>query len=226
MRVLALVPDAFGGHGGIAKFNRDLLSALCTYPTCSELVAIPRQMPMRDAAEPLPARLTYVTSDLGGKLRYLVTDSKVVHRNSRFDLILCGHINLLHVAFAVRFWARAPVALFIHGLEAWRLPRRPLTTFLSSRVDAFISVSQLTKRRFLGWAGPKGNGGFLLPCSVDFERFRPGPKNTTLLDRYGLVSKTVVMTLGRMSACESFKGKMHAGSTGFHANDQTSGRRT
>jgi phosphatidylinositol alpha-1,6-mannosyltransferase len=58
MRVLALVPDAFGGHGGIAKFNRDLLSALCTYPTCSEVVAIPRRRLMPDAAEPLPARLT------------------------------------------------------------------------------------------------------------------------------------------------------------------------
>jgi hypothetical protein len=26
--VLALVPDAFGGFGGIARYNRDLLSAL------------------------------------------------------------------------------------------------------------------------------------------------------------------------------------------------------
>jgi phosphatidyl-myo-inositol dimannoside synthase len=59
MRVLALVPDAFGGHGGIAKYNRDLLRALCAYPTCSEVVVHPPQMPMWDAAEPLLARLTY-----------------------------------------------------------------------------------------------------------------------------------------------------------------------
>jgi phosphatidyl-myo-inositol dimannoside synthase len=176
MKVLALVPDAFGGHGGIAKYNRDLLRALCAYPTCSEVVAHPRQMPMRDAAEPLPATLTYVTSDLGGKLRYLVSVSKVVHRNSRFDLILCGHINLLHVAFAVRFWARAPVALFIHGLEAWRLPRRPLTTFLYSNVGAFISVSQLTKRRFLGWAGPKGKGGSCCHARSTLNGFALDPR--------------------------------------------------
>jgi len=43
MRVLALVHDAFGGHGGIAKFNRDLLSALCTYPPT------PRWWPFRAA---------------------------------------------------------------------------------------------------------------------------------------------------------------------------------
>ncbi len=28
-RILVLLTDAFGGHGGIAKFNRDLLNALC-----------------------------------------------------------------------------------------------------------------------------------------------------------------------------------------------------
>src|SRR5215203_6474634 len=134
MRVLALVPDAFGGYGGIAKYNRDLLRALCAYPTCSEVVAIPRQMPMRDA-EALLARLTYVTSGLGGKRDYLVTVLRVVHSSPRFDLVLCGHINLLPVAFLLRLWARAPVALFIHGLEAWRPTRRPLTNFLSSRVD-------------------------------------------------------------------------------------------
>jgi glycosyltransferase involved in cell wall biosynthesis len=55
-------------------------------------------------------------------------------------------------------------------------------------------------------AGPKGNGGFVLPCSVDFERFRPGPKNTTLLDRYALAGKIVVLTLGRLSDSESYKG--------------------
>jgi phosphatidylinositol alpha-1,6-mannosyltransferase len=211
MRVLALVPDAFGGHGGIAKFNRDLLRALCAYPACSEVVAIPRQMPMLDAAEPLPAKLTYVTSGLGGKLHYLVTVLRVVHSNPRFDLVFCGHINLLPIAFAVRFWARAPVVLVIHGVEAWGPTSRPLTNYLASKVDAFISVSQLTKRRFLKWARPKENAWFLLPNSIDLERFRPGPKNTALLERYGLAGKTVLMTLGRLSSTESYKGKIYKG---------------
>jgi phosphatidylinositol alpha-1,6-mannosyltransferase len=206
MRVLALVIDAFGGHGGIAKFNRDLLRTLCTYPTCSEVVAIPRQMPAPDEAQPRPARLTYVTSGLGGKLHYLVALLRVMHSNPRFDLIFCGHINLLPVAFLLRFWARAPVALVIHGIEAWQPTSRSLTNDLAGKVDAFISVSQLTKRRFLEWARPNGNTGYLLPNSIDLERFRPGSKNTALLNRYGLTGKTVLMTLGRLSSCEAYKG--------------------
>jgi len=163
-------------------------------------------MPMPDAAEPLPARLTYVTSALGSKLHYLVTVLRVVHSNPRFDLVFCGHINLLPVTLTLRFLTRASVVLVIHGIEAWEPTSRHLTNYLASKVDAFISVSQLTKRRFLKWARPKKNAGFLLPNSIDLERFRSGPKNTALLDRYGLAGKTVLMTLGRLSSCESYKG--------------------
>ena len=42
MRLLTLVTDAYGGLGGIAKFNRDLLAALCAHPAVSEVVALPR----------------------------------------------------------------------------------------------------------------------------------------------------------------------------------------
>ena len=54
MRVLALVHDAFGGQGGIAKFNRDLLSALASAPDLDEVVALPRYI-----VEP-PGPLGYV----------------------------------------------------------------------------------------------------------------------------------------------------------------------
>lgn len=31
MRILALVTEAFGGHGGIAQYNRDLLEAMSAF---------------------------------------------------------------------------------------------------------------------------------------------------------------------------------------------------
>ena len=39
---LVLVTDAFGGRGGIAKFNRDLLNALCLHPDVTLVTALPR----------------------------------------------------------------------------------------------------------------------------------------------------------------------------------------
>ena len=62
MRVLFLSMEAFGGLGGIAKYNRDFLRALCSAPEVSEVVAVPRRMSL--SPESLPPKLTYITGGL------------------------------------------------------------------------------------------------------------------------------------------------------------------
>ena len=69
MRVLVLIHDAFGGRGGIAKFNRDLLTALASAPGVTEVVALPRYI-----VEPVgtvPENLQYDEAASHGKLAYL-----------------------------------------------------------------------------------------------------------------------------------------------------------
>jgi phosphatidyl-myo-inositol dimannoside synthase len=197
LRILVLITDALGGHGGIAKFNRDLLTAMCSHPYCMEVVAIPRLMP--NPPGPLPSRLTYVTEGLNGKLRYVFTGLKSLYRNAKFSLIVCGHINLLPVAYAFRLWIKAPLALIIHGIEAWQPTRHWLTNYLARRVDALISVSTFTMQRFLGWARGDIARRLILPDCIDLKRYGVGTKNLELLHRYGLTGKTVLMTLGRLS---------------------------
>lgn len=204
MRILVLITDAFGGHGGIAKFNRDLITTLSTYPGCTEVVAIPRLMP--NPAEPLPDKLTYLTNGLDGTFKYIAAVVQVMRHNAQFDLILCGHINLLPIAFLVRSWRRAPIVLVIHGVDAWKPTKNRLLDYLASKVDAFISVSELTRQRFLGWTKLAAERGFLLPNTVDLSRFTPGPKNPALLERYNLTNKTVLMTLGRLASKIRRKG--------------------
>ncbi|HET9471843.1 MAG TPA: asparagine synthase C-terminal domain-containing protein, partial [Usitatibacter sp.] len=55
LRFLVLASDAYGGNGGIAKFNRDLLGALCAMPECERVVAVPRLVPAPPG--PLPGKL-------------------------------------------------------------------------------------------------------------------------------------------------------------------------
>lgn len=204
MRVLVLATDAFGGHGGIAKFNRDFVRALCAYSACKEVVAIPRYTP--NPIETLPAGLTYVASGTNGKLSYITTVLKAVCHNPKYDLIVCGHVNLLPIAFLLRLSVRAPVALVIHGIDAWRPSGRPLTNYLAKRVDALISVSELTRQRFVDWTQLGCSKSFLLPNAIDLERFGPGPKNPGLLNRYGLAGQRVMMSLGRLESSERYKG--------------------
>jgi hypothetical protein len=78
MRILFLAADAFGGHGGIAKFNRDFLRALCSYPEVTKVAAVPHRMP--HLPEPLSQKLTYVVSGLHSKFLVFQNFIKVVEK--------------------------------------------------------------------------------------------------------------------------------------------------
>jgi glycosyltransferase involved in cell wall biosynthesis len=202
-KILMLATDAFGGHGGIAKFNRDFLKALCSHPNDINIVAIPRQMP--NTTEQLPTKLTYVTTGLNSKFKYVTTVLNTLS-GTQFDGVICGHINLLPVAFLAHIWAKVPMVLIIHGIDAWKPTNNQLTNYLVRKINAFISVSELTKQRFLSWAKLKNSKNFVLPNTIDLERYTPGPKSPALLDRYDLDGKVVLMTLGRLAANERYKG--------------------
>lgn len=204
MRILVLTTDAFGGHGGIAKFNRDLLTALCAHLACVEVVAIPRSM--QNCSESLPPKLTYVTTGLNGKCKYVTTVLRHIAKKTKFDLVICAHINLIPLAFLAKLMVRAPLLLFMHGIDVWQPTKSLSTNYLVRNVEAFVSVSNLTKHRFLKWAKLSGENGFILPNAINLDLFKPGEKPKSLLDRYGLRDKTILMTLGRLSSEERYKG--------------------
>jgi glycosyltransferase involved in cell wall biosynthesis len=203
-RVLSLVTDAFGGYGGIALYNRDMLKALCARPECSEVVVLPRLM--GEEPGPLPMRLTHVTSGLEGKGSYIRALLGVLFRNPRFDLIVCAHINLLPLAYLASVVTGSPIILFIYGIDAWKPTRSRLANFLVSRISAFVSISEVTQRRFLGWAKCGKASGYLLPNAIHLQSYAPGPKDNQLLRKYGLAGKQVLMTLGRLVSAERYKG--------------------
>ena len=82
-----------------------------------------------------------------------------------------------------------------------RLARRAIPS-----VDAFVAVSGVTKERFLGWSGLPEEVGYVVPNCIDASGFGPGSKRPDLLARYGLEGRTVLFTLGRLSAAEAYKG--------------------
>ena len=203
MRILILLHEAFGGRGGIAKFNRDLITALCAHPGVSSVTAIPQL-----AAEPpgpLPQKLIYATSGLGSKASWFLRVGLAALSRSHFDLILCGHIHLLPAAFAVQRLNRAPLALVIHGIEAWHRTGRRLTDRLASRIDLLIAVSQVTRSRFTAWTGADVPS-VLLPNTVDLAYFTPGEPDPALVERWGLRGRRVLLTLARLEARERYKG--------------------
>lgn len=203
MRILVLLHDAFGGHGGIAKFNRDLLTALTLVPGCSEVVALPRDS--RVDPGPLPAGLTW-RSGAPGRIAYVLRLFRLSLSGGSFDLVVCGHINLLPLASPLARRLATPILLIVHGIDAWQPTGRFLTDAAARRVEAFAAVSRFTAERFRAWTGRPESCGHLIPNCVDLAAFAPGPPRSDLLDRYGLTGKRVVMTLSRLPGRERHKG--------------------
>lgn len=200
--ILALVSDAYGGHGGIATFNRGFLAAIAAMDEVAAIRVLPRLV---ETDEPSPAKISQVGAAAGGKATYLKV---LLHTlaTARFDLVICGHINLLPFARLAQWRCGCPLALVVHGIDVEQAASRTGLRYLARRVDQLISVSKLTRDRFTSWAPLRHGRTSILPNSVDLERFTPGPKAGALLDRYGLRGKRVLMTFGRLAGRDRQKG--------------------
>jgi phosphatidyl-myo-inositol dimannoside synthase len=191
MRILVLCTDAYGGHGGIALYNRDLIEALALRPDVEEITVIPRVI--RGEIGPIPPKVRFIAQAAHNQPTYL--GAVMGARLRRHDLTICGHINLLPVA------GRNPL-LFIYGIEAWKPPRRRA---LVNRCRAVVSISAITRDRFLSWSRYQGPV-FLLPNAIHAEQYGIRPKRRDLVERYGLEGRRVLLTVGRLDSAERYKG--------------------
>ena len=203
MKLLAFVTDAFGGRGGIAKFNRDLLTALCALPDCEAVIALPRVV--REDIGQLPPRLDFRAASAGSKMRF-GRHSAAALLERGLDGVVCGHLNLLPVAMLAARLHRVPLVLIVHGVEAWQPPTRWIARRLVRQVDAVVAVSEFTKARFIAWSGLAPHQVSVIPNCVDLDGYFPGAKRIDLLTRHGLKGRTVMLTVGRLSATERYKG--------------------
>ena len=204
IRVLVILHNAYGGHGGIAKFNRDLLEALVAAPDTGTVEVIPRLRPDEPATP--PETLIYRTDAASGFTAFFKALLCRTFRGGGPDIVICGHIRLIFAAWLVSALRRCKLVLVMHGTEVWENPRGGLTRFLVRRCDRFIAVSALTRERFGSWSGVPADAFDILPNSIDRTRFSPGPPAAALIERYGLADRRVIMTLSRLHPGDAYKG--------------------
>ena len=202
-RALVFLTDAFGGRGGIAQFNRDLLTSLSNDPAYTRVVALPRIL--FDKPGRVPKNLTFRAESAGGKLRYMRESVRAV-MSERFDVVICSHINLISIAAAAAAAQRVPLLLVVYGIEAWKRPKNAIAARLVKRVDAVVAISEHTKKKFMAWSGVSGARVHVIPCCVDAKRFGMGPKREDLLRKYRLRGRTVMLTVARLAGIERAKG--------------------
>lgn len=204
MSILYLLTDGFGGLGGIAQVNRDFLKAICASCDGSKVVALPRHVPADCHA--LPPGLTHDTGAGRGKVAYIVRAVRAIAGAETVDLVIAAHINLQPLAKCISWIAGAPSMLLLHGIEAWTPPANRLRRAAATAADCVVAVSQFTLARFAAWARLPSDCGIVVPCCVDFNRFSPGRPSPAVMAKHGIGSGTIVLTVGRLSSAERYKG--------------------
>jgi phosphatidylinositol alpha-1,6-mannosyltransferase len=195
---LALVTDAFGGRGGIAQYNRDLLSALAEAGLASRVTVLPRHAPKRGTA---PAAVRQL-SPRAGRLAYTAAALLTALRQPT-ELIFCGHLYMAPLAWLVARLKRAKLVVQMHGIEAWPRPTR-LRRRAVEAADLVLCASRFTRARVVGWAALEPERVVVVPDTVS-DRFAPGD-GRALRAMLGVDGKRVLLTVGRMDGRERYKG--------------------
>jgi glycosyltransferase involved in cell wall biosynthesis len=205
MNILALMPDAYRGFGGIAQYNRDLIDALISSDRVDQIVSLTRHFPDSNLGlETLSPKLVQCFLP-GSTLRY-ATEALRHAARLRPDIILCGHIHLLPVAALIKKLTGSRLILEAYGIEAWQ--RRPgLRSWGTGEVDLVIAISRFTRELVMRWSDIEPHRIRVVPNAVHLNRYLNGEKPGYLVERYGVHGKRVLLTVGRLLEVERYKGQ-------------------
>jgi phosphatidylinositol alpha-1,6-mannosyltransferase len=196
--VMALVTDAFGGHGGIAQYNRDFFGALVDCGVASSLVVIPRYASNEVVT---PAMVRQIAPRAGRVFYVVAAIREALFR--RVDAVFCGHLFMAPLALLIARLKQAKLIIQMHGIEAWQRPTSLCRTTVEA-ADLILCVSRHTRAQVLNWAAITPERVVVLPNTVG-ANFTPG-NGSKLRAALGLEGKRALLSVGRMSAEERYKG--------------------
>lgn len=203
-----LMTDAYGSNGGIAKFNRDLISALNELNRNIRLIVWPRKCVSRKFIPDMhnvDYQPSFTSSALAYSINLLLFSVQQIVRRVKLNAIFCCHINFLILATVLSVLTRSKLILIIHGVDAWEERSFWINRCLK-RVTHVLSVSDFTKERFVSWSKLDQNKITVFPNCVEISKYYVDKKPENLMEKYALKDRFVVMTLGRLSSKERYKG--------------------
>ncbi len=196
-----LVSDAYGGNGGIARYNRNLAEALAEIDAIKKVVMLPR-LGGSDGSF-CQGKIFQEGSARQSNFDYLYMLARLL--SAPTDLVFCGHLNLLPIAVFCAMRKRCPVILQVHGIEAWQRPGWFRRLFLK-RAQAIWSVSRVTRDRMNEWANLPDERYTIIPNVVRLRDYSLAAPSLEFLEKWGLRGKKILLTLGRLDPRERYKG--------------------
>lgn len=196
-QILALVGEAYGAGGGIARYNRDLFGALAGEGRSIHILprggqagaATPERV---SQARPLHRRDLYSLNAIRTALR------------ERPDVVFCGHLFMAQLAGLICRLTGARLIVQLHGIEAWQAPSQ-INRQAVAMADLVLCVSRDTREQLLGWSGIAPERAVVLSNTVD-DVYRPGDR-VAARARFGLDDTPIILSVGRLDSREAYKGQ-------------------
>ncbi len=204
MRILLLAPELFTTDSGIPRMLRLYLKALCDLAGERggrvDFVALNDALvdttELRPYSGPAFASWSVCSRD---KVRF-IRETLRLGRNA--DLIVCGHVAQLPVAWLVRrFHRRVRYVLVAHGIEVWR----PFTFWQRraiARAERVWCVSEFTRDEVRRRIKLPDEKLAVLPNALD-------PQLAPAADAAPLPPDPVILTIARLTRADSYKGIDH-----------------
>ena len=200
MKVLGLFTDGYGGSGGMAQFNKDFLDALSKGSTIKKIDSL--ALCGEQSYEEIPNNISWNIVD--NKMKYVLQCFKLALFN-KYNLIICGHINLIILASILKLKLRSKLWTLTHGIEVWEAPG-PIKKRCFNGSDLVTTVSRYSRKMILNWSHLDNHRVKILPNTIDLNFFKPGKRPDYLENKYRLKGKKIMLTVGRLSKRERYKG--------------------
>lgn len=203
MKTLLMAPELFASEGGIPRILRLYLKALCeiSEPDGNVMVVSLNDATFdsRDLRRYSNKRLTDWAACSRSKVQFLKAARRM---SAHADLVVCGHIGQLPVAWAMRKLRRKPFSytLVAHGIEVWR-PFNRLEIMALRGADRIWCVSEYTRRELLRFSKIPLTNTVILPNALD-----PGLE---VAAPSGITPGYDIVTISRLNHSDSYKGIDH-----------------
>lgn len=196
-RYLVVTPGVTGTDG-IARVSRLVVRALES-PSAGTAAPV-EVLSVGDPPRPGALGRVALSSAAGRKLRFIGLALRRALAGPHPPDVVCLHLRLSPVARLLT-GARGRLAVFLHGIEAWK-PLGPLERWALGRADVLVANSEHTARRFRQ-ANPGFSGRPIAVCHLGVRAARdtqpPDSGGRDVADPFALI-------VGRLAGSERYKG--------------------
>ena len=205
--VLYLFPQLGLSHGGIQNLNEDTLRSLAqAWPNACHRVLLY----VNRVAPPVPNGVVAdvrcfpcgMRSRSSAKARLTLVFAWQVLAN-RPDLIVVGHVGLAPLAWIARRVLGLPYVVWAHGTEVWG-PHRWTHAASLRFAGRVVAVSRFTARKLKAIDATLADRTIVVNPTVR-SHFRPS-NGQTVRQRLGIANYRVLLSVGRLSATDRYKG--------------------